>query len=92
MEEKDPLVFKPGDRVTLNEAGLEFFEARRFPAQIGAVYTNILAQNTEVVRSEGDTVWLKFITPRYPLNDPEKNRCGVRREHLRAAGPGKGTV
>jgi hypothetical protein len=90
LKENDTPAFKPGDRVTLNEAGLEFFEGRRFPAQIGAVYSNILAQNTEVVKVSGETVWLKFIKPRFPLNQTGKNCCGVRPEHLRRAGEEKG--
>lgn len=89
MREEVKEALKPGDRVTLSEAGLEFFEGRRFPAHTGAVYTNILAQNAEVVKVSGDKVWLRFLKPRFPLNQPGKTCCGVSLEHLRRAGEGR---
>ena len=78
-----PEEFLPGDRVTLNERGLEFFETRRFPPQIGALYTNILGDNTEVLRTEGEYVRLRMRVVRFPATEAERNDFGVTAAHLK---------
>ncbi len=80
--EKNREEFRPGDRVTLSRKGLAFFETRRFPAIVGAIYSNILGHNTEVLRVDGDHVRLKLIKLRFPA-EKGKNDFGILMENLR---------
>lgn len=79
---KEICKFMAGDKVTLSDQGLKFFEKRKFPVQIGAIYANILGQNTEVVSHEANYVRIRMLKVKFPATCERENNFGVRIEHL----------
>lgn len=52
---------KPGDIVTLKNAGKLFLWVGGFPAPVGALYINILDNTALVLEIEENTVWIKMV-------------------------------
>ncbi|MDA3810258.1 MAG: hypothetical protein PF518_07980 [Spirochaetaceae bacterium] len=71
-----------GDKVTLSYAGQEKLRSRRFPAEIGSMYSNIARARATILAIEKEIVQIKLLNNGYPGNIAGSKGIWISRESI----------